>query len=43
MKTLRRRQHKIVLEPANPDYQEMVFDEGAVEIYGRVVTVLRRL
>jgi repressor LexA len=43
VKTLRRRQHKIILEPANPEYEEMVFDEGAVDIYGRVVTVLRRL
>ena len=34
---------KVVLRPANPALTDMVFNEGDVMIYGRVVTVLRRL
>ena len=43
VKTFLRRRNKIVLRPENPDLDEMVFDPGDVTIYGRVVTVLRRL
>jgi repressor LexA len=43
VKTYLRRRNKVVLRPENPDLDEMVFDPGDVTIYGRVVTVLRRL
>jgi repressor LexA len=33
----------ITLTPANPRMEPMVYDPGDVEIYGRVVTVMRRL
>ena len=34
---------QVVLEPANERLQPMVFDPNDVLIFGRVVTVLRRL
>jgi repressor LexA len=43
VKTFMRRRNKIVLRPENPSMEEMVFDPSEVTIYGRVVTVLRRL
>jgi repressor LexA len=43
VKTFLRRRSKIVLRPENPDLDEMVFEPDDVTIYGRVVTVLRRL
>ena len=43
VKTLRKRRAKVVLVPANPAYSEMELDADQVVIYGRVVTVLRRL
>lgn len=43
VKTFRRDGRKIVLVPSNPTYSDMVFDEDEVTIYGKVVTVLRRL
>ena len=43
VKTLLRRRGKVVLRPENPTMQEMVFDPGDVAIYGKVVTLLRRL
>ncbi|MGH8986638.1 MAG: transcriptional repressor LexA [Acidimicrobiia bacterium] len=43
VKTFLRRRGKIVLRPENPDLDEMVFDAAEVTIYGRVVTVMRRL
>jgi SOS-response transcriptional repressor LexA len=33
----------VVLTPANATMQPMVFDPADVRIYGKVVTVLRRL
>ncbi len=33
----------VTLLPANPSLEPMVFDAGEVDVYGRVVTVLRRL
>jgi SOS-response transcriptional repressor LexA len=32
-----------VLRPANPALEDMVFPAGDVTVYGRVVTVMRRL
>ena len=43
VKTFARRRHKIVLSPANPAMSPMEFDPDDVVVYGRVVTVLRRL
>ena len=43
VKTFRRRGGKVVLTPANPAFSPMEFDPSAVTVYGRVVTVLRRL
>jgi repressor LexA len=42
VKRLRRRGAAVVLEPSNPGYQPMVFEEG-VRILGKVVSVLRRV
>jgi len=38
-----RKANKVSLEPANPRLKTMEFDAGDVTIYGKVVTVLRRL
>jgi repressor LexA len=43
VKTYSRKGAKIVLTPSNPSMTPMVFDPSEVEIYGKVVTVLRRL
>lgn len=43
VKTLRRSDGKVILEPANSRLSAMVFDAGDVSIYGRVVTVMRKL
>jgi repressor LexA len=43
VKTYLRRRGKIVLRPENPTMTEMVFDPADVVIYGKVVTLLRRL
>ncbi|HEX5614678.1 MAG TPA: transcriptional repressor LexA [Acidimicrobiia bacterium] len=43
VKTFLRRRGKVVLRPENPALEEMIFEPGEVTIYGRVVTVLRRL
>lgn len=43
VKTFRRDGNKVVLVPANSAFAEMVFDANEVTIYGKVVTVLRRL
>ena len=43
VKTFARRAGKITLTPANARLEPMVFAPGDVRIYGRVVTVLRRL
>jgi repressor LexA len=43
VKTFRRRGERIVLEPANPRLEPMVFDPDEVQVFGKVVTVLRRL
>jgi repressor LexA len=43
VKTFLRRRGKIVLRPENATMDEMVFDPPDVVIYGKVVTLLRRL
>jgi repressor LexA len=43
VKTFLRRRGKIVLRPSNPTMEELVFDPADVQIYGKVVTLLRRL
>ena len=43
VKTLRKRRGKGVLVPSNPAYAEMELAADQVVIYGKVVTVLRRL
>jgi repressor LexA len=43
VKTFTRQGSKVVLIPANPRLEPMEFDPGEVNVFGRVVTVLRRL
>jgi len=43
IKTFGRRGHKVVLQPANEAYEPMEFNPSEVTIYGKVVTILRRL
>jgi len=43
VKTYLRRRGKIVLRPENPAMDEMVFDPADITIYGKVVSLLRRL
>ena len=43
IKTYNRRDGQIVLEPANEHLSEMVFRDDEVVVYGKVVTVMRRL
>jgi repressor LexA len=43
VKTYTRKGDKVVLLPANPSYQPIELDPADVAIYGKVVTVMRRL
>jgi repressor LexA len=43
VKTFRRRGERVVLVPSNPDYTEIEMSPDDLTIYGKVVTVLRRL
>ncbi|MCZ7525276.1 MAG: transcriptional repressor LexA [Acidimicrobiia bacterium] len=43
VKTFLRRKGKVVLRPENPTMEELVYDPAEVVVYGKVVTVLRRL
>ena len=43
VKTFLKRRNKIVLRPENSAMEEMVFDPADVTIYGKVVSLLRRL
>ena len=43
VKVFQRRGPKIVLEPANARLEPMVFEAEDVQVFGRVVTVMRRL
>jgi repressor LexA len=42
VKTFVRKRNKIVLRPANPTMDELVYDADDVTIYGKLVTLLRR-
>ena len=43
VKTFLRKRNKIVLRPANETMEDLVFDADDVRIYGKVVTLLRRI
>ena len=43
VKTFLRKRGKIILRPANEVLEDMVFDPAEITIFGKVVTVLRRL
>ncbi len=43
VKTLVRKRGKVILRPANSALTDMIFEPDEVSIYGRVVTVLRKL
>jgi repressor LexA len=43
VKTFRRGRAKVALVPANPDYETIELPADEVVVYGKVVTVLRRL
>jgi repressor LexA len=43
VKTYDRRGHQVVLVPSNPRLEPMVFEPDEVQVFGRVVTVMRRL
>ena len=43
VKTYLRRKGKVVLRPENPAMDEMIFDPDEITIYGKVVSLLRRL
>lgn len=43
VKTYRRQRNKVILEPANAAYAPIELSASEVTIYGKVVTVLRRL
>jgi repressor LexA len=43
VKTFVRKRNKIILRPANEALEDMVFDPADIAMYGKVVTVLRRL
>jgi repressor LexA len=43
VKTLGKRGRRVLLEPANPDYETIELDADEVTLYGKVVTVLRRV
>jgi repressor LexA len=43
VKTYTRKGGKVILQPANPRLEPMVYDPREVTLFGKVVTVLRRL
>jgi repressor LexA len=43
VKTFLRKRGKIILRPANEVLEDMVFDPAEITVFGKVVTVLRRL
>ena len=43
VKTYLHKRNKIVLRPANPAMDDLVYDPADVQVYGKVVTLLRRM
>jgi repressor LexA len=43
VKTLLRKRGKVVLRPANETMEDLVYEPDEVQIYGKVVTLLRRI
>ncbi len=43
VKTFRRKDSKVILEPSNSAMEPMIFDPSEVVVYGKVVTVIRRV
>ncbi len=43
VKTFLRKRNKIVLRPSNPTMEDLVYDPTEVEIYGKLVTLMRRM
>ena len=43
VKTWQRKGHKVTLIPHNPQLEPMTFDSAEVEVFGKVVTLLRRM
>lgn len=43
VKTYRRQGAKVILHPSNPTMDPMTFEQSEVEIYGKVVTVIRKI
>jgi repressor LexA len=43
VKTLARKRNKVVLRPANERMDDLVYDADDVQIYGKVVSLLRRM
>lgn len=43
VKSFMRRGDRVVLEPANPDFEPIELDPTEVSVYGKVVTVMRRI
>ncbi|NDD86589.1 MAG: transcriptional repressor LexA, partial [Actinobacteria bacterium] len=43
IKTFTKSGNKVTLTPSNSTMKPMVFDSGEVSVYGKLVTVLRRL
>lgn len=43
VKTFKRQGEKVVLQPANPAYEPIELDPTEVAVFGKVVTVLRRI
>ncbi|MEI7886483.1 MAG: transcriptional repressor LexA [Actinomycetes bacterium] len=43
VKTFRRQSGRVVLHPSNPSMEPMTFEPSEVEIYGKVVTVIRKI
>jgi repressor LexA len=43
VKTLSRKRNKVVLRPANERMDDLVYDADEVQIYGKVVSLLRRM
>ena len=42
VKTLKRRNGRVVLQPANELLEPLEFEPGEVAVYGKVVTMMRR-